>query len=83
MGRHSIDVGRLLANLVDLNMLIVERRGRWTTYQINAEYEKQPEQMELVDALIPKVDLNKTDQFDIVNITLHFFLKDGNSSALP
>ena len=59
---NSIDVGRFLANLVELNMLEVERRGRWTTYQVNANYEKQPEQMELIDVLIPKVDLNKTDQ---------------------
>lgn len=63
LGMHSIDVGRMLADLVDKKMLIVERRGRWTTYQINTEYEKQPEQMNLVDMLVPKVDLNKTDQF--------------------
>ena len=62
LGMSSIDVGRLLANLVEKQMLIVERRGRWTTYQINIEYEKQPEQMELVDVLIPNVDLKKTDQ---------------------
>ena len=32
------------------------------TYQINEEYEKQPEQIELIDVLNKKVDLNKTDQ---------------------
>ena len=59
---HSIEVGRLLANLVEKNMLIVERRGRWTTYQINTEYEIQPEQLGLVDISISTVDLKKTDQ---------------------
>lgn len=59
---HSIEVGRLLANLVEKNMLIVERRGRWTTYQINTEYEIQPEQLDLVDISISTVDLKKTDQ---------------------
>ena len=62
LGMYSIDIGRLLANLVELNMLIVEKRGRWTTYQINEEYEKQPEQIELVDVFSSEVDLNKTDQ---------------------
>ena len=59
---HSIEVGRLLANLVEKNMLVVERRGRWTTYQINTEYEIQPEQLGLVDISISTVDLKKTDQ---------------------
>lgn len=62
LGMHSIEVGRLLTNLVDAEMLTVERRGRWTTYQINVEYEKQLEQIDLVNVLDEKVDLNKTDQ---------------------
>lgn len=62
LGMYSVDIGRLLANLVELNMLIAEKRGRWTTYQINEEYEKQPEQIELVDIFSSEVDLNKTDQ---------------------
>lgn len=62
LGMQSIEIGHLLADFVDKNMLIVERRGRWTTYQINTEYIIQPEQMELVDMLSPEVDLNKTDQ---------------------
>ena len=62
LSMHSIEVGRLLANLVEKNMLVVERRGRWTTYQINTEYEIQPEQLGLVDISISTVDLKKTDQ---------------------
>lgn len=62
LSMHSIEVGRLLANLAEKNMLVVERRGRWTTYQINTEYEIQPEQLGLVDISISTVDLKKTDQ---------------------
>lgn len=62
LSMHSIEVGRLLANLVEKNILVVERRGRWTTYQINTEYEIQPEQLGLVDISISTVDLKKTDQ---------------------
>ena len=62
LGLQSIEIGRLLVDLVDRNMLIAEKRGRWTTYRINAEYEIQPEQMNLADISISKVDLNKTDQ---------------------
>lgn len=62
LGIQSIEIGHLLTELVNKNMLVAERRGRWTTYQINTEYVIQPEQMELVDMLSLKVDLNKTDQ---------------------
>lgn len=62
LGMHSIEVGRLLADLVEKNMLVVERRGRWTTYQINGEYEIQPEQLDLVDMSMSNIDLNRTDQ---------------------
>lgn len=62
LGMHSIEVGRLLSDLVEKNMLIVERRGRWTTYQINEQYEIQPEQLGLVDISISNPNLNKTDQ---------------------
>ena len=59
---NSIEVGRLLSDLVEKSMLVAERRGRWTTYQINEEYEIQPEQLDLVDISISNLNLNKTDQ---------------------
>ena len=59
---NSIEVGRLLSDLVEKSMLVAERRGRWTTYQINEEYEIQPEQLDLVDISISNMNLNKTDQ---------------------
>ena len=58
----STDVGRLLADLVDKGMLVVERHGRWTTYYINTEYESHSKQIELNDISITTADLNRTDQ---------------------
>ena len=62
LGMHSTDVGHLLYDLVQKNMLISERRGRWTTYSINKEYIPQPEQLVLSDISTFEVELNKTDQ---------------------
>ena len=62
LGMHSTDVGHLLYNLVQKKMLTSEHRGRWTTYSINKNYVQQPEQMELSDVLVSKIELNSTDQ---------------------
>lgn len=62
LGMHSTDVGHLLYNLVQKQMLTSEHRGRWTTYSINKDYVQQPEQMELSDVLLSKIELNNTDQ---------------------
>jgi ATP-dependent DNA helicase RecG len=58
----SIEVGRLLADLVEKNMLIVENRGRWTTYYINVKYESMPKQLNFNDMTDEIVDLNRTDK---------------------
>ena len=59
---HSTDVGKLLSHLVDQNMLIVNSRGRWTTYAINSEYIPEPEQTTF-DTLETVYDmLNETDR---------------------
>lgn len=62
LGMHSTDVGHLLYDLVQRNMLITERRGRWTTYSINKDYVDQLEQLDLSDIPSYEVELNKTDQ---------------------
>lgn len=41
---HATDVGKLLAHLVDEKMLIINARGRWSTYNINTDYAPEPEQ---------------------------------------
>ena len=62
LGLHSTDIGRMLFRLADKKMLAAERRGRWTTYRINMEYEIKPEQLNMEDVSKDPVDLNKTDQ---------------------
>lgn len=50
---HSTDIGHLLATLVEKNMLVVNRKGRWTSYRINEEYDKGSEQL-----ILPNLDNN-------------------------
>ena len=66
---HSIEIGHVLAGLVDNNMLIPDRKGRWTSYHLNEAYVIQPEQMELTDVVPREIRLkNQTDQaiFDYI-----------------
>ena len=58
----SIDIGHILAGLVENKMLIAEGKGRWTSYQLNENYIKQPEQLNLEDVHSGSVKLkNKTE----------------------
>ena len=47
LGMHSMDIGRILADLVEQKMLIADKKGRWTSYRINREYAIEPEQYQL------------------------------------
>lgn len=59
---HSTDVGKLLSHLVEQNMLVINSRGRWTTYSINDDYVIEPEQTTF-DTLQTAYDqLNETDK---------------------
>lgn len=46
---HSTDIGRILSGLVDAKMLIANKKGRWTDYQINESYDIVPEQVQIAD----------------------------------
>ena len=60
---HSTDVGHILAELVGKKMLLVDRKGRWTSYQLNEAYQKEPEQLELTDITPRQIKLsNETDR---------------------
>lgn len=48
---HSTEIGHIFSVLVERNMLIANKNGRWTTYHINEEYEKQPEQLQISDVV--------------------------------
>lgn len=59
---HSTEVGKLLSHLVEQSMLVINSRGRWTTYSINLEYIPEPEQTSF-DMFQTEYDkLNETDK---------------------
>ena len=59
---HSTDVGKLLAELVNKKMLIVNHNGRWTTYSLNTDYVKSEEELQPANTSITNIKLNNTDQ---------------------
>ena len=60
---NSLQIGRLLSELVEKNLLVASNRGRWTSYQLNTDFEIPPEQMALTNELPKKmVFKNETDR---------------------
>ncbi len=60
---HSTEIGRILSGLVDADMLLADKKGRWTSYRLNESYEIGPEQLRLED--IPSTNPafnNETDR---------------------
>lgn len=62
LGLHSTEVGKILYNLVDMNLLQSENRGRWTTYHINMDYEIVPEHINISDISTLEIKMNDTDK---------------------
>lgn len=62
LNMHPADVGKHLYRLVHNGMLLANNRGRWTTYNLNEEYETQSVQLTLPELLSTETVLNKTDQ---------------------
>lgn len=44
---HSTEIGHILSGLVESNMLIADKKGRWTSYILNEEYQIQDEQLDI------------------------------------
>lgn len=60
---HSIEIGHILSNLVDKNMLIADKKGRWTSYRLNTDYEIVAEQLQFSDIPTKMLDLkNEVDR---------------------
>lgn len=60
---NSIEIGHVLASLVEKDMLLVSRKGRWTTYRLNTEFSIPDEQMSLGEDEQDSVYLkNETDK---------------------
>lgn len=63
LNMHSMDVGRILASLVERNMLVQNSKGRWTSYRLNVEYEGTSEPMDLFEENADEIVFsNKTDK---------------------
>lgn len=60
---HSTDIGRILSSLVEENMLLADRKGRWTSYRINLNYEMLSEQYQMSDMQQTEIEFrNETDR---------------------
>lgn len=60
---HSIAIGHILSELVELDMLIPDKKGRWTSYRLNEDYVIQPEQVDFQDVSIDEIVFrNKADE---------------------
>lgn len=72
---HSTEIGHILAGLVERKMLTANKKGRWTSYKLNENYEIQHEQVELED-LAPKtiVFKNETDRIIYEYIQVNGFI---------
>lgn len=60
---HSpIEIGHILADLVEQHMLIADKKRRWTTYRLNDEYTIRPRQLGLGDIYHKELTFkNETD----------------------
>ncbi len=59
---HSTDVGRLLSDLTGRDLLLINWKGRWSSYQINEKYQPKAEQISLNDISEDSQNsLNKSD----------------------
>lgn len=58
----STRIGHILADLVEQQMLVADKKGRWTTYRLNESYKIQPEQFEFRDISHEAIEFrNETD----------------------
>lgn len=67
---NPIEIGKILAQLTQNKYLIMNSRGRWSTYYINSDYVKNPAQIDISAIIDKSVELNATDKqiFDFAKI---------------
>lgn len=60
---HSTEIGHILSDLVEKNMLLADRKGRWTSYKLNTNYAIEPEQYQVSDLPAEEPEFkNETDR---------------------
>lgn len=58
----GVEIGHILASLVDRNLLIADKNGRWSSYRLNNDYQIPSEQLHL-DFQLDDIEFkNKTDR---------------------
>lgn len=73
---HPTDIGKVLAGLVEKDMLVSDSKGRWTSYTVNNAYIKPDEQQVLSDLGDDARLLNKTDK-----VIYQYILENGFITA--
>ena len=59
----SIEIGHILSELVNENLLIANKNGRWTSYRLNTDYQIAAEQVEISDITNQPITFkNETDR---------------------
>lgn len=60
---HSTEIGHILSDLVEEKLLIADKKGRWTSYYLNVNYEIEPEQYQISDLTKSELEFkNETDK---------------------
>lgn len=59
---HPTDIGKLLYGLTKRHMLLMNHKGRWTTYCLNSEYQREEAMPEHEITVAEALGLNPTDR---------------------
>ena len=80
---HSTDVGHLLSDLTARNLLLVNWKGRWSSYQVNENYQPEAEQIDLSDiSTDDQNNLRKSDQMIYEYICTNGFITSSQVISL-
>ena len=80
---HSTDVGHLLSDLTARNLLLVSWKGRWSSYQVNENYQPEAEQIDLSDIFSDDQDsLRKSDKMIYEYICANGFITSSQVISL-
>lgn len=62
LNMNSVEIGKILSVLTQNDYLIMNSRGRWTTYNINTDYVKKAAQINFEDLVPKNLELCSTDK---------------------
>lgn len=80
---HSTDVGHLLSDLTARNLLLVNWKGRWSSYQVNENYQPEAEQIDLSDiSTDDQNNLRKSDKMIYEYICTNGFITSSQVISL-